>query len=132
MPNLFRQPLTWMILSECAIVAALAMVAWHLIASQPQPHISATSAASPPAQAQAAVPASDPLATQSTSPVRKLLPGLNVDTNFWKRRLSDLNRGENTFEQLEWRLVHSAMDAATRYVKSVVMPSLARAERSAR
>lgn len=132
MPKLLRQPLTWMVLSECAIVAALAMVAWHLIASQPLPHTSATSSASAPAQAQAAAPGSDSLATQFTSPVRQLLPGLNVDTNFWKRRLSDLNRGENAFEQLEWRLVHSAMDAATRYVKSVVMPSLARAERAER
>lgn len=121
-----------MILSECAIVAALAMVALHMITSQPLPRISAAPAASPPAQAQASVPASDPLATQFTSTVRQLLPGLNLTPNFWKRRLGDLNRGENAFEQLEWRLVHSAMDAATRYVKSVVMPSLARAERAER
>jgi hypothetical protein len=121
-----------MIVSECAIVAALAMIAWHFIASQPLPHTSSASPASPAAQAQAAASSPEALATESTSPIRQLLPGLNVDTNFWKRRLGDLNRGENAFEQLEWRLVHSAMDAATRYVKSVVMPSLARAERAGR
>ena len=121
-----------MVLLECAIVAALAMVAWHLIASQPLPRMSAAPATSPPTQAEGAAPVSDPLATQSESRDPSLLPGLNLGTNFWKRRLSDLNRGENAFEQLEWKLVHSAMDAATRYVKSVVMPSLARAERAGR
>ena len=132
MPNLLRQPLAWMVLAECAIVAALAVVAWHLIAGQPSAHFSPVPLASPPAQAQAAMPASDPLGAQAEARSRSLLPGLSVDSSFWKRRLADLNRGENAFEQLEWRLVHSAMGAATRYVKSVVMPALARAARSSR
>jgi len=33
MRNLLRKPLPWMVVSECAIVAALAMVAWHMVAS---------------------------------------------------------------------------------------------------
>jgi hypothetical protein len=57
------------------------------------------------------------------------MPGLNIDPGFWKLRLAELNGGERTFEQLEWRIVHSAMDAARRYVKSVVLPALAQAER---
>jgi hypothetical protein len=121
-----------MVLFECAIVASLAMLAWHLIGSQPPRHMSAAPATAPLTEAQGAVPITDPLAAQSESRDPSLLPGLNLGTNFWKRRLGDLNRGENAFEQLEWRLVHSAMDAAARYVKSVVMPSLARAQRAGR
>jgi hypothetical protein len=60
--------------------------------------------------------------------VHPLLPGLNVDSRFWRARLAELNQGESSFEQLEWRIVHAAMDTARRYVKSVVMPALARAE----
>jgi hypothetical protein len=56
-------------------------------------------------------------------------PGLNFDAGFWRLRLADLNRGQAQFEALEWRLVRSAMDAAHRYVESVVIPSILRAER---
>jgi hypothetical protein len=129
MRNLLRKPLPWMVLSECAIVAALALVAWHIVASTLAPHISVVPSASPPARV-AIRPASEAVAGQSNAPVRPLLPGLNIDASFWRLRLADLNRGESAFEQLEWRIVHSGMDAARRYVKSVVMPSLSRAERA--
>jgi len=131
MRNLLRKPLPWMVLSECAIVAALAMVAWHMVASPPAPQTSGVPSASPPARVgEATRSASEGVAGQSKAPVRPLLPGLNIDTNFWRLRLADLNGGESAFEQLEWRIVHSGMDAARRYVKSVVMPSLSRAARA--
>ena len=131
MRNLLRKPLPWMVLSECAIVAALAMVAWHMVVSPPVPQISGVPSASPAVRVGAATgPASEAVAGQSKGPAHPLLPGLNLDANFWRVRLSDLNRGESAFEQLEWKLVHSAMDAARRYVKSVVLPSLSRAERA--
>jgi hypothetical protein len=101
MRNLFKNPLTWMILGESAVVAALILVAWHLIAVVPKP---------------------------ITSIVRQL-PGLNVDTGFWRSRLLDLNRDEAGFEALEWRIVHSAMDTIQRYTESVVLPSVEGAER---
>jgi hypothetical protein len=131
MRNLLRKPLPWAVLAECAIVAALALVAWHMVASPPAPRISGVPAASPSAQDDGA-PASTGVGAQSKPPVRPLLPGLNVDSNFWRLRLTELNRGENEFELLEWRLVHSAMDAAKRYLEGVVMPSIARAERARR
>ena len=37
MRNLLRKPLPWMVLAECAVVAALLLVAWHLIANPPVP-----------------------------------------------------------------------------------------------
>jgi hypothetical protein len=131
MRNPLRKPLPWMVLSECAIVAALAMVAWQMVASPPVPQISGAPSVSPAVRVgEATGSAPDAVAGQSRAPVHPLLPGLNIDPSFWRLRLADLNRGESAFEQLEWKLVHSAMDAARRYVKSVVLPSLSRAERA--
>jgi hypothetical protein len=59
----------------------------------------------------------------TTSVVRQL-PGLNVDTGFWRSRLLDLNRDEAAFEVLEWKIVHSAMDTIQRYTETVVIPSV--------
>ncbi len=128
MRNLLRKPLPWMVLAECAIVAALVMVAWHLIASPPAQHSFAAPAAS---QAPEAGGAKGPVSADvpAQSPARPLLPGLNVDANFWRIRLAELNHGEAAFELLEWRLVHSVINTAHRYVESVVLPSVRRAER---
>ena len=54
---------------------------------------------------------------------------LNLSSAFWRLRLGRLNQDQVFFEQLEWRIVHDAMDAAQRYVETVVLPSIARAER---
>jgi hypothetical protein len=132
MPNLLRKPLPWMVLTECVIIGALAIVAWHMVSSPPVPLRS--QAPPPSATAQAGEPASPSSAAVPDQPppaVHQLLPGLNLDSSFWRQRLTELNRDQVSFEQLEWRLVHSAMDAASRYVKSVVVPSLVKAERSA-
>ena|ERR1700674_1710855 len=130
MRNPLKNPLTWMILGESAVVAALILVAWHWIAAAqglpstalPLAVSSPTSAQDPATQASPAVP------KPSTSVVRQL-PGLNVDTGFWRSRLLDLNRDEAAFEVLEWRIVHSAMDTIQRYTESVVIPSVEEAAR---
>ena len=116
-----------MVLAECAIVAALVMVAWHLVAVPPVQEIPAAPAAPAPIAGDATGPISADVTARS--PARPLLPGLNVDASFWRLRLAELNSGEAAVEVLEWKLVHSAMNAAHRYVVSVVLPSLARAER---
>jgi hypothetical protein len=130
MRNLLRKPLPWMVVCECAIVVALAMLAWHLVASPPAPQVSGLQAApSPTAQAREPVtPGPRIVAGKARTPDHELLPGLNMDSSFWKQRLAELNRGESSFEQLEWRIVHSAIDAARRYVRSVVVPAIVRAE----
>jgi hypothetical protein len=101
------------------------MVAWHMVASRSATPVLGVVAGVP---TQAASPAPQ-AAAGSAGPVDALLPGLNLDSKFWRQRLGALNWGESSFEQLEWRIVHAAMDAARRYVKSVVMPALGRAER---
>jgi hypothetical protein len=130
MRNLFKNPLTWMILGESAVVAALIMVAWHWIAvAQGLPSTALPLAVSSPASAQDSAMQASPVVPMPTTSIVRQLPGLNVDTGFWRSRLLDLNRDEAAFEVLEWRIVHSAMDTIQRYTESVVIPSVQGAER---
>jgi len=126
MRNLLRKPLTWVVLAECAVAVALVIVAWHVVTNAPVSDIP-LAVASPSAEAgdgsEPAIPG-----TSKAKP-RHSSPGLNVDPTFWRSRLNELNRGEAEFEHLEWRLVRSATDAARRYLESVVLPLLQRAER---
>lgn len=132
MRNLLRKPLPWIVVCECVVVVTLAMVAWHLVASPPTPRFPALLPATPTAQAREPVVAGTTNAAGLQLPGRALLPGLNVDSTFWKHRLAELNRGESSFEHIEWRIVHSAMDAVRRYVQSVVVPAIVLAERAGR
>jgi hypothetical protein len=130
MRNLFKNPLTWMILGESAVVAALILVAWHWIAgAQVLPSTALPLAVSSPASTQDPASQSSPVVSKPNTSVPRQLPGLNVDTGFWRSRLLDLNRDEAAFEVLEWRIVHSAMDTIQRYTESVVIPSVEGAER---
>jgi hypothetical protein len=106
MRNLLRKPLSWMVLAEFAVVAALVVLAWHLVTSgQVQP--------------EQLLPNASPRADPGAAP-GPLSVGPNAE---------HLNRGQAEFEALEWRLVRSAMAAAQRYLESVVLPSVAQAER---
>jgi hypothetical protein len=130
MRNLLRKPLPWMVLAECAVVAVLLLVAWHLISNPPNPATSAPAVVPAPGESgEAGMPAVPAPAGLSKPRATPMLPGLNFEAGFWRLRLAELNRGQAAFEALEWKLVHAAMDAARRYVESVVLPSVARAER---
>ncbi len=128
MRKVLRSPLTWMVLGEFIVVAALILVSWNLVASAMQAgggaaarqtslSISGPSASPPPS-----------LPSFGNPPARLQLPGLNLSSTFWRERLAQLNRDQVFFEQLEWRIVHSAMDAVNRYMETVVLPSITRAE----
>jgi hypothetical protein len=119
-----------MVLAECAVVAALAMVAWHMVASPPARAVSAPVVTSAPAESadnggQVLAQPEAPTKAQGLSTP----PGLNIDTSFWRMRLAELNRAQASFEALEWRIVHSSMAAARRYIQSIVVPAITRAER---
>jgi hypothetical protein len=131
MRNLIRNPLTWMVVAELVVVTALVALAWTAIAQPARPAV-----------ASSALDAGGPVTQDAASPIPSLPgvgkpgsnpapPGLNVDPAFWLNRLQGLNRDQVYFEQLEWRLVHTAMDAARRYLETVVLPSVQRAERAA-
>jgi hypothetical protein len=128
MRNFIRQPLTWMVIAECIVVAVLMVLIWNLVASAAaqRPGAAPTQALEPGADS-----SSTPLPEVTTPPVRAQLPGLNVDAGFWRIRLGQLNRDQVFLEQLEWRLVRDAMNSAKRYLETVVLPSIARAEHSA-
>jgi hypothetical protein len=129
MRNLLRKPLPWMVLTECAVVAALILVAWHLVADPPNQPAVPGLASQPAESGEAGVQAPPGLPEIAKRRALPTLPGLNLEAGFWRSRLAELNRGEAAFEALEWKLVHSAMDAVNRYIRSVVLPSIVRAER---
>jgi len=127
MRNFLRSPLTWMVVAELVVVGALVALAWTAI-----------TAASRPAHASPAIQQSDSPADTNAVPdepavipgPRGPLPGLNLDSRFWRTRLAELNRDQALLAQLEWRIVHSAMDAMKHYIETVVLPAIQRAERS--
>jgi hypothetical protein len=133
MRHLIRKPITWMVAAEIVVVAALVVASWYFLAgARPGSDLPALvlPSSSEPARADAPVPP-DALAPPQPSSV-PLLPGLNVDPEFWRTRLAALNGAQAQFEQLEWRIVHSAIDAMRRYIETVVLPSVERAESGAR
>lgn len=117
-----------MVVGECAIVCALILVAWHVIAgasaSGADAPFSFPSAAASPADT--ALPAAGvPVADANT---RGPAPGLNLGLDFWGTRLGRLNSDEAAFEALEWRITHAVMDSARDYLETVVLPAVNRAE----
>src|SRR5258708_28873624 len=44
MRNLIRQPLTWMVIAECVVVALLIVVVWNVVAAAATQHPAATPA----------------------------------------------------------------------------------------
>ncbi|MEO8745185.1 MAG: hypothetical protein ABI334_01290 [Candidatus Dormiibacterota bacterium] len=131
MRKLLRKPLTWMVVAECFLMAVLFVLVWNMAASAAVHH-AASAAPAPDATTDVAasplpaVPATDPPASRGP------LPGLNVDPGFWRTRLRELNGDQVFFEQLEWRIVHSATNAMKDYIESVVMPAVVHAEHAAR
>ena len=130
MGKLLGRPLTWMVIGECLVVAALILVAWNVVAAATQGSAPVAGARLSPTTAGALAtpsPVLPAVGARTAAPLQ--LPGLNVSSAFWRARLGQLNRDQAFFEQLEWRMIHSAMDAMNRYLETVVLPSIARAER---
>ena len=130
MRRLFVKPLTWIVLAEIVVVAAFVGVAWQMVAgvahNPVEPLVVPHSTAAPD---DASAPDVSPdLINPPDAGAAPLLPGLNVDPVFWRVRLAALNEAEAQVEALEWRIVHSAMDTVRRYVDSVVVPAVERAE----
>src|ERR1700686_4060337 len=121
MRNLLRKPLTWMVIAECIVVTLLIVVVWNVVAaaaaSTQRVAGSVAQGLSTPTSSPAAPPPPDVAQASKAAPVQ--LPGLNLNSGFWRVRLGQLNSEQVVFEQLEWRLVHSAMDAAQGYLETV-------------
>src|SRR2546423_12291345 len=123
MRKLMSSPLTWMVAAEIAVVTALVVVAWSVVVSATRPSVAASSLARSDSTAAPGNSLPDlPIlnAPRGLGPP----PGLNLGSSFWRDRLAQLNRDQVDLEQLEWRVVHSAQDAAKQYVETVVLPAI--------
>jgi hypothetical protein len=127
MRNLIRSPLTWLVAAEIFVVGAIVAVAWNVVASAGHYPVSQSIAGAP--QATDDPGSSLPQLPQLDNPAaRGPLPGLAVDPAFWRQRLGNLNGDQVYLEQLEWQIVRSAEDATNRYLQTVVLPAISRAE----
>jgi hypothetical protein len=127
MRNLIRNPLTWLVVAEFVVVGALIAVAWNVAGNAARAALG-TPSLSIPAQASDTVSPLPDIPGAAGPAARGPMPGLNLDSAFWRERLKQLNRDQVILEQMEWRIVHGAMDAIHRYLETVVMPSIQAAE----
>ena len=119
-----------MVVVEFVVVATLMLLVWSLVASAAVQHPAAPRVLAAESPAQSSSTPSPELPAVARSMARPQLPGLNLDAGFWRMRLGQLNRDQVSFEQLEWRIVHSAMETAQSYLETVVLPAISRAERA--
>ena len=133
MRRVIRSPLTWAVVAEVVVVGSLLFVAYGAVRSAGRPGVAVP-----------AVAATDGGTTDDGSLLPEIpsitgakeqlapgpLPGLNVNSAFWRTRLAELNRDQAILAELEWRLVHAAMNAVRDYVEGVVLPAIRRAERA--
>jgi hypothetical protein len=130
MSKIVRSPLTWAVVAEMIVVGVLLILAWNAIGSAARSGVSVPVVSAPDAgtnQDQTALP---DIPTVTGQGGRGPMPGLNVSSAFWRRRLAELNRDQVVFVTLEWQVVHAAMNAARDYVEGVVLPAVRRAERA--
>ena len=127
MRNLIRTPITWLVVAEFVVVGALIAVAWNMVGNAAGGGLASTVPALPAPAINDPSPLPD-ITEPSQTGLRGPLPGLNVSSAFWRQRLEELNRDQVLFVQLEWRVVHAAMDAMHRYLETVVLPSVRAAE----
>ena len=142
---LFRPPLVYVTIAECILVGAILALSWHLwngrqpsTASPSQAAVSrhagrpATATSSQPSRLPApagpsATPSSPP-PPAAGAPQAGPTPGTRTDSAFVSRQMSELNRVEATFEDLEWRMTKALADGIQSYVERVVLPSIDRSE----
>ncbi|HET7420391.1 MAG TPA: hypothetical protein VFL27_08420 [Candidatus Dormibacteraeota bacterium] len=127
MRNLIRTPLTWLVVAEFVVVGALIAVAWTVVGNAARAASSSPSSMLPARAADTSSPLPD-IPDVGQPGAHGPLPGLNLDSAFWRERLVELNRDQMLFVQLEWRVIHAAMDAIQRYLETVVMPAVRAAE----
>jgi hypothetical protein len=125
MRKMLRSPLTWLVSAEIVVVATLVFMAWGVVAGATRSVVVSPSLQIPDVVPDVGLP-DFPL--QSNTRQRGPQPGLNTRSEFWRERLVELNRDQAVLARLEWRLVHGAMDAVRRYLETVVLPAVRRAE----
>src|SRR6267378_1032034 len=113
MRQFLRSPLTWMVVAEFVVVGVLVVVAWTAVTAATRPALASPTNQLPDSSSDSSALPDLPVLTPGA---RGPLPGLNLD--------------QALLAQLEWRIVHTAMDAMKRYLETVVLPAVQRAEKS--
>jgi hypothetical protein len=134
---LLRPPLVFLVLAEAALVAILGAVTWHVWQDRFGSGSAVAVATAPPAAPPPApttgrhvppAPAPPSVATAPSTPLPGPTPGIRTDSSFLSRELFELNRVEQTFEDLEWRVTRAIVDGIQRYIEGVVLPTIERSE----
>jgi hypothetical protein len=123
-----------LVAGELAVVGGLAAVAWHAWQQNQAPGPGGTTVSQPaavPPQAGRSQPRPSTTMPVPVRPTAAPTPGFRTDPLFFNQVTLDINREEIAFEQLEWRIVHGAMDGMRAYIQRVVLPAVARAQRQA-
>lgn len=128
MRNLLRSPLTWLVVAEFVVVGTLIVLAWNAIGSSVHPALAMPAQQQPDTGGDPSSTDFPELPSVSKPKSSGRLPGLNLDSEFWRVHLTRLNQDQVSFEQLEWQIVHSAISAVERYLQTVVVPSIQHAE----
>jgi len=128
-----RHVLAFLVAGELAVVGGLLAVAWHVWQQNQAPAGAGVKVSLPaPGPPSGAQPPPSPSATipvplhPGTTPT----PGLRTDPLFLSQATLDINREEAALEQLEWRILHGAMDGMRTYIQRVVLPAVSRAQRA--
>jgi hypothetical protein len=128
---LVRPPLVFLVMAEAALVTGLGVVSWHVWQDRFGAAPAAVSAPPPAAPGTSWLPASpqpSPPSAARATPTVGPTPGLRTDATFLSRMLVELNRVEQVFEDLEWRVTKAIVDGIQQYLEGVVMPSIERSE----
>ena len=133
--SLLRPPLVFLVMAEATLVAILGVVTWHVWQDRfgPGPAAVASQPAGPPPAVIARRPGppsspSPPASPLPPTPRPGPTPGIRTDSSFLSREMAELNRVEQTFEDLEWRVTRAVADGIQRYLEDVVLPSIDRSE----
>jgi hypothetical protein len=136
--RVLNKPLLIMFVLETLLVAGLGVAAWALWHSRqesPRPAVAAPSPGEAGLRPPKPSPGRSPPAAASPPPKRAApapTPGYRTDADFLGRQLQDVNRDQAALENIEWRLVRSAMQGIRSYIERVVVPAVERAEPSTR
>lgn len=116
---LVRRPFTWLVAAEVAVIAALAVLAWHLLTHAPlPPPVDIQRAPQPPATRAPTVPTPPSSASAASPPV-----GMR-----WPIDLPELNRDGAALEAAEAAVVRGLAAGLRLYLERFVLPPVLHAE----
>ena len=137
--RLLRLPLTWLVVAEIAVVAALGAEAWHVLGARVTAARSTVSASELGVLPAVGIPL---LATPTPRPALALAtptprragptPGLGASPAFLGRELKAINHDQSAWERSEWTIIQAVLGFARAYVEQVVLPGVRAAEEGGR